>query len=83
MRVLAEMKIASIMIEGGATLLEQALSAGVADRLYLVVAPKIFGGRDALPAVAGLGADAVADAWQVKDMKIRRLGPDLLIEGKL
>lgn len=81
MNALGEMKVASLMIEGGATMLAAALDADVVDRIHLVVAPKIFGGRDAPSVIGGRGVDEVADAWRLVDVKVSRLGDDVLIEG--
>jgi diaminohydroxyphosphoribosylaminopyrimidine deaminase/5-amino-6-(5-phosphoribosylamino)uracil reductase len=83
MRRLGEMKIASLMIEGGATIAEEALRAGIVDRIFIVVAPKIFGGRSAPSVIGGTGVAEVAEAWPVRGMRVRRLGPDLLIEGRV
>ncbi|MBZ0270610.1 bifunctional diaminohydroxyphosphoribosylaminopyrimidine deaminase/5-amino-6-(5-phosphoribosylamino)uracil reductase RibD [bacterium] len=82
MDTLGEMRIASLMIEGGSTLLSGALSAGIVDKLFLVVAPKIFGGANAPSVIGGEGVDDVDDALIVDDLKVTHLGVDLLIEGR-
>lgn len=81
MIALGERKIASLMIEGGATVLAEALAANVVDHVALVVAPKIFGGAGAPTFIGGPGVDEVDEAWRLADIRISRLGEDILIEG--
>lgn len=75
--------VATVLIEGGGEVLGSALDAGVGDRLALFVAPRLIGGRGALPAFAGDGARRLRDAAEVKDVRVRSLGADWLIEGML
>ena len=43
--------------------------------------PKIVGGRKAPSAVGGKGVDKLVNAWNLKNISIKRLGEDILIEG--
>ena len=61
----------------------EALGCGLVDKLLVFVAPKIIGGAEARTAVGGAGVAAVEGAWQVRDMRCRRLGDDFMIEGYL
>jgi diaminohydroxyphosphoribosylaminopyrimidine deaminase/5-amino-6-(5-phosphoribosylamino)uracil reductase len=79
-RALGAMGIHRILIEGGNELNAKAFEAGIVDRLYLFVAPKIIGGRDAKPVIGGKGVAKVADALQLGPARLRRFGPDLLLE---
>lgn len=79
-RALAAMGIKKILVEGGNELNAAALKAGIVNRLYLFVAPKLIGGRDAKPVIGGGGAARVADAIALKPARIRKSGPDLLLE---
>ncbi len=83
LRALGAMGIHRILIEGGNELNARALEAGIVDRLYLFVAPKIIGGRGAKPVVGGEGAARVADAMLLRPARVRRFGPDLLLEYDL
>ncbi len=49
----AEYGVTRLLCEGGATLNAQLIQLGLADELFLTIAPKIVGGRDNLTAVAG------------------------------
>lgn len=71
----------NVLIEGGGELVAGALDAGVVDRMMLFYAPIIIGGRDAVPGVAGEGAERVADAVKLRDVTTRLVGDDLLVEG--
>ncbi len=79
--VLGSRKIASVMIEGGGGLLAAAFEAGIVDKAFFFVAPKIFGGRDAPTPVEGFGIGRVADACRLKDLSARVIGDDVLIEA--
>ncbi|MDD5340680.1 MAG: bifunctional diaminohydroxyphosphoribosylaminopyrimidine deaminase/5-amino-6-(5-phosphoribosylamino)uracil reductase RibD [Candidatus ainarchaeum sp.] len=82
-RALGAMGIKKILIEGGNELNAAALEAGIVDRLYLFVAPKLIGGRGAKPVIGGEGAARVADALALKQPRMRKSGPDLLLEYDL
>lgn len=49
----AEYGVRRLLCEGGATLNAEMIRLGLADELFVSVAPKIVGGRDTLTAVAG------------------------------
>jgi diaminohydroxyphosphoribosylaminopyrimidine deaminase/5-amino-6-(5-phosphoribosylamino)uracil reductase len=59
--VLAARGITRLLVEGGARLAAALLRGGWVDRIVWFQAPMIIGG-DGLPAVAELGADALAEA---------------------
>ena len=83
MTQLGEMKIDSIFLEGGAGLNWSALESGIVDRIQTYIAPKIFGGADAKTPVAGLGAEAPADAIMLKNTTVTVIGEDLLLESEV
>ena len=80
MQRLGEMQLDSVLLEGGAELHEAALRAGIVQQVQVYIAPKIFGGRDAKPAVGGVGIGEIADAYQLSAPEITRFGDDLLLE---
>jgi diaminohydroxyphosphoribosylaminopyrimidine deaminase/5-amino-6-(5-phosphoribosylamino)uracil reductase len=83
MRELAGMGIMSVLIEGGSSLNSYALNDGVVDRAMFFIAPKIIGGKDSYPAVGGTLYRNLADSFRIADIKTRRLGGDILIEGNV
>jgi len=72
--------IDSLLIEGGSQVHYSALKAGIVNHVYSYVAPKIFGGEQALGPVSGAGAQAVSDAFPLVISKTQMLGADILIE---
>ncbi|MFQ5839722.1 MAG: dihydrofolate reductase family protein, partial [Candidatus Methylomirabilales bacterium] len=56
---------------------------GVVDRVLLMVAPILIGGREAPSLLGGEGLTKLAEAWRIEQVQVDRLGPDLLIEGYL
>jgi len=81
MEKLGEMEITSVLIEGGSSLNAHALEEGIVDKVFFFIAPKIIGGKKSFSAVGGKTFKKLEDAYRVKDLKIKRVGEDLLIEG--
>lgn len=81
MEELARMGVMSILIEGGSSLTAHALKDGIVDRVMFFIAPKIIGGKDSYPAVGGKTFRGLNEAYIIKDMKIRQVGEDILVEG--
>jgi len=75
--------ITSLLVEGGGEANASFLLTGLAHRIAFFYAPKILGGRDSLKAVAGEGAKSLADALGLRDIKWKRLGPDLLLTARV
>ncbi len=77
---LGEEGLSSLLIEGGGTLHEAALRAGVVNHVCAYIAPKLLGGREAKTPVEGLGAASPAEGAQLAGMKMTALGEDILLE---
>jgi diaminohydroxyphosphoribosylaminopyrimidine deaminase/5-amino-6-(5-phosphoribosylamino)uracil reductase len=80
---LGRRRVQSLLVEGGAEILGAFLDQRLVHKFYFFYAPKILGGKDAYPAVAGRGVACLAEAHQARDLSLRRLGPDLLVSGYL
>jgi diaminohydroxyphosphoribosylaminopyrimidine deaminase/5-amino-6-(5-phosphoribosylamino)uracil reductase len=80
---LGRMGITSLLVEGGATVIGSLLAARLVDKLVLFLAPKLLGGVDGVPICRGPGAARMADALPLGDMRLRRLGKDLMLAGYL
>lgn len=76
---LGQSKLDSVLIEGGGTLHEAALQAGIVNHVCAYIAPMLLGGRDAKTPVEGLGADAPEEAALLKNPQFTALGEDLLL----
>ncbi|MBI4596820.1 MAG: bifunctional diaminohydroxyphosphoribosylaminopyrimidine deaminase/5-amino-6-(5-phosphoribosylamino)uracil reductase RibD [Candidatus Omnitrophica bacterium] len=80
---LAQRGVQSLLIEGGGEVLASALAERVVDRVLICVAPLIIGGREAIGAVGGRGIRRLSEAIHLDQMAVRRVGPDLCVEGRL
>jgi diaminohydroxyphosphoribosylaminopyrimidine deaminase/5-amino-6-(5-phosphoribosylamino)uracil reductase len=83
LKKLAQQGIAHILIEGGGEIIASALKMELIDRMVIFVAPKIIGGRQAPTAVEGEGINRIKEAARLEHMKCRKVGSELVIEGKL
>lgn len=72
-----ESGIRTVYVEGGPTLASAFISAGLADRLYIYLAPMLLGG-DKL-AVGDLGITTLAERIDLTIRSVETLGDDLLI----
>ncbi|MBP3295888.1 MAG: RibD family protein, partial [Lachnospiraceae bacterium] len=80
MEYLGENRIASVYIEGGGTIHEAAVRAGIVNRVSAYIGPKVFGGRDAKTPVEGSGFARVANSMQLRLTGLHRLGEDVWLE---
>lgn len=80
---LGEMKIDSILLEGGAELNFSAINAGIVNLLHTYIAPKIFGGNSSKTPIGGDGISNISDAIMLKNSQVIQLGDDLLIESEV
>jgi len=80
---LASMGITSVLIEGGSSLNSHALMEGVVDKVMYFIAPKIIGGARSYPAVGGSAFKPLEEALMLRDVRVRRVGDDILVEGYL
>jgi diaminohydroxyphosphoribosylaminopyrimidine deaminase/5-amino-6-(5-phosphoribosylamino)uracil reductase len=81
MRILGQREIASILVEGGGTLLGSLFDLGLVDRVIVFIAPIIIGGREALTPVEGKGVDKITSALRLSQVKIKRFDEDVMING--
>ena len=78
---LGKLEIASLLIEGGAEVNASSLKSGIVDKVLFFYAPKIIGGIEALSIVGGEGVKELDHAVKIKEIKTRRFGDDILLEG--
>ena len=82
-QVLGCQRITSVLIEGGAEVNASALKAGIVDKVMFFIAPKIIGGTDAPSPIGGEGIQRLAEAHELRDVAIKSIDGDILIEGYL
>ncbi len=82
-RKLGAENVTSLLVEGGGEVNASFLFGGFAHRIAFFYAPKIIGGREARPGVAGAGISDLKDALPLRDVEYRWLGEDLLLSARL
>ncbi len=80
---LYERGMSRVLVEGGARVFGSFFGGELVDRVAVFVNPRILGAAAALGPVAGPDERALCDALAVSDLEIERLGPDVLLEGRL
>jgi diaminohydroxyphosphoribosylaminopyrimidine deaminase / 5-amino-6-(5-phosphoribosylamino)uracil reductase len=83
MDCLGQMRITSLLIEGGSRVAASALKAGIVDKICFFYAPKILGGDDGVPMLRGVGPELMSQCIAVKDISVRQIDNDVMIEGYL
>ena len=73
--------IESVLVEGGSGIVTSLFAARLVDRLVVIIAPKIIG--KGTEAINDLGIDRLRDAITFSEFKTRRLGPDIVFDGKI
>ena len=81
MKQLGKKEIASIMIEGGSQLNSSAIKERIADKLLIFTAPKLIG--NGLGAVGNLGVTKIDKAVKLKNIEMKKVGKDILLEAYL
>ncbi|MFQ5454677.1 MAG: bifunctional diaminohydroxyphosphoribosylaminopyrimidine deaminase/5-amino-6-(5-phosphoribosylamino)uracil reductase RibD [Nitrospirota bacterium] len=81
MRILGEKKITSLLIEGGSEINASALKNGIVDKVIFMIAPIIIGGHNSKGSVGGISPERLSDSAKIRDIKIKRLGEDIIAEG--
>lgn len=81
MRELANRELTSVLIEGGGKIHFSMLKAGLVDKIFAFIAPKIIGGENALTAVEGAGFEKLSDAVTLKNFTVEQIGTDFFLQG--
>lgn len=79
MDYLGSIGIASLILEGGATLAGAAFDAGLIDKYIVYTAPKIIGGLEAPGPIGGLGVGLVSETVQLTVDAIFEINSDIKI----
>lgn len=73
--------IQNVLVEGGPSLAALLLEASLVNRVTFFVAPMLIAGQNAPSAIAGSGAERIADAMRLQDIEVRQHGADVEITG--
>jgi diaminohydroxyphosphoribosylaminopyrimidine deaminase / 5-amino-6-(5-phosphoribosylamino)uracil reductase len=78
---LGKRNISSILVEGGAMVITSILKENLADRIVIVIAPKIIG--KGIEAVGDLGIHSIDDAMKLSIRRVIRKDGDLILDGHM
>ena len=80
MKALGEMKIDSVIVEGGAMINWSIMKSSLINKVQVYIGAKLFGGIDAKTPIAGTGLAFPNESIAMKLSNIRQLGDDCLLE---
>ena len=80
---LGEIGMMSLLVEGGSQVNGSFLDEGLIDKVLLFLSPKLIGDHQAPGIFGGRGVSNLQEAIALKEIKTRRMGEDLLLEGYL
>ncbi len=80
---LGEMGVMSILVEGGGHINGAFLDEGLIDKFFLFLSPRLMGDSQAMGIFAGKGSEQLKKLTAVKELRVKKIGGDILIEGYL
>jgi len=80
---LFKLGIMSVLIEGGKQVFTSAITAGIVDKLYVFIAPKLLLGEKSIFPFGGQSVPELDQAIQITNLQVKYLNPDVLIMGNL
>jgi diaminohydroxyphosphoribosylaminopyrimidine deaminase/5-amino-6-(5-phosphoribosylamino)uracil reductase len=80
---LREIGMMSLLVEGGSQVNGSFLDEGLIDKLLLFLSPKLIGDHQALGIFGGRGVSNLQEAIALKEIKTKKMGEDILLEGYL
>ncbi|MFP4660765.1 MAG: bifunctional diaminohydroxyphosphoribosylaminopyrimidine deaminase/5-amino-6-(5-phosphoribosylamino)uracil reductase RibD [Halanaerobiales bacterium] len=83
LKILHSRCISSILVEGGGRVNYSFMKAGLIDKLYTFIAPRILGGDDGVSVYSGEGPSLMNQVKEMKDIEYQILDDNILLIGKL
>jgi diaminohydroxyphosphoribosylaminopyrimidine deaminase/5-amino-6-(5-phosphoribosylamino)uracil reductase len=78
---LGEMGMMSLLVEGGSQVNGSFLDQRLIDKVLFFLGPKLLGDPQALGIFGGKGSGDLQRAVSLRDLRAKKIGGDLLIEG--
>lgn len=78
---LARQQTASVLVEGGASLLTSMIEEELVDKIFVTISPKLIGGKDAPSFLHGKGATLIKDSLRLKTTSVFQIDEDIILEG--
>lgn len=79
---LGKQQMTSIFVEGGSEIHASFIEENLFQQIITYVAPKIIGGREAIPFIGGTGPELVKLGTSLRFTKIEQIGPDIKVIAK-
>lgn len=83
MKKLAGQGILSVFVEGGSELAASFLEEKLVDKVLFFISPRIIGGNSAISSIGGKGATLVKNSLILRNVSVKKIESDLLVEGDL
>jgi diaminohydroxyphosphoribosylaminopyrimidine deaminase/5-amino-6-(5-phosphoribosylamino)uracil reductase len=83
MHELGQRGVTSVLLEGGGELNAAMLKANLVQRVCLYMAPVLLGGDDAKGVIGGKSPARLASALNLRNVTVRLIERDLVVEGDL
>ncbi len=83
LKKLGELEIMNLLVEGGGEVIGSFFEKRSVDKIFLFLAPRIIGGRRALTWVEGKGVDFLEETPLIEINSVKKIGGDLLLEGRV
>jgi diaminohydroxyphosphoribosylaminopyrimidine deaminase/5-amino-6-(5-phosphoribosylamino)uracil reductase len=80
---LGEIGMMNLLVEGGSRVNGSFLDEGLIDKFLLFLSPKLMGDPQALGIFGGRGVSHLKEAVALKEIKTKRIGEDIFVEGYL
>ncbi|XRG79076.1 bifunctional diaminohydroxyphosphoribosylaminopyrimidine deaminase/5-amino-6-(5-phosphoribosylamino)uracil reductase RibD [Rossellomorea sp. GAMAL-10_SWC] len=81
LKVLGEHSISSLLVEGGGEVNASFMSQNLVDKVIVYLAPKLIGGKNAPTFLEGTGLDKMAQAIELEEIELTKIGPDYKFIG--
>ena len=78
---LGKRNIQSILIEAGSQLATSLIKDKLVDKLFLFIAPIIIG-NNGIPSIYNINTKKINDSIKLKNVKIKRIDDNILIQGR-
>lgn len=78
---LAAQQLASVLVEGGASLLTSMIEENLADKIFVTISPKMIGGKEAPSFLQGEGINLIKDSLRLKKTQVFQIDEDIIVEG--
>jgi diaminohydroxyphosphoribosylaminopyrimidine deaminase / 5-amino-6-(5-phosphoribosylamino)uracil reductase len=83
LRLLGQLEVTSLIIEGGATINGMALASGIVDKVFFYYAPRILASERSVSFASGERFAHLEESLAVKHLQLHRFGNDIALEGYL